>query len=227
MRLVVVSGGVSEPSSTRMLADRLAARARELAAARGITVTTALIELRPLAADIAAAQVTGFPAGALAAAVDELAGADALVVATPVYSAGVSGLVKSFLDVVDPDLLIGVPTLLAATAGTSRHALVADEALRSLFAYLRALVTPTSVFAGPEDWGSASLGDRVDRAAHELVVLAAAGVRDEMRDGGGRYARVFGSAAAGGEVIALDTDLMRLAAGGGSAAGTAPGGAHR
>ncbi|MFD1720462.1 CE1759 family FMN reductase [Amnibacterium endophyticum] len=216
MRLVIVSGGTSDPSSTRMLADRLAGGVIDAAVERGLEVTTSVIELRPLAGDIADAQAAGFPAGALAEAIERLGDADALIVATPVYKAGVSGLVKSFFDVVDQDLLIAVPTLLAATAGTARHALVADESLRSLFAYLRTLTTPTSVFASSEDWGTTALADRVDRAAKELVVLVAAGVKDAMRDSGGRYNRVFGGAAGGGDEIRLDSDLMRLAAGGGA-----------
>jgi FMN reductase len=217
MKLVVVSGGTSDPSSTRMLADRIAGRVLERAREQGLEPTASVIELRPLAADLASAQVTGFPPPAVAAAIATLAEADALVVATPVYKAGVSGLVKSFFDVVDQDLLIATPTVLAATAGSSRHALVADEQLRSLFAYLRTLTTPTSVFAAGEDWGSKGLDDRVDRAAHELVVLAAADVRSAMRDAGTRYNRVFGGAADGADEIDFDSDLMRLATGGASA----------
>jgi FMN reductase len=192
MKLVVVSGGTSDPSSTRMLADRITARVLERATDAGLEVSTSIIELRPLAAELASA----------------------LVVATPVYKAGVSGLVKSFFDVVDQDLLIAVPTVLAATAGTSRHALVADEQLRSLFAYLRALSTPTSVFAASEDWGSKGLGERIDRAAHELIVLAAADVKVAMRDAGTHYNRIFGGASEGADEVEFDTDLMRLATGG-------------
>jgi FMN reductase len=214
MNLVVVSGGTSDPSSTRMLADRLTARVLERATREGVEVTASVIELRPLAADLAAAQVTGFAPPSVAAAIATLAEADALIVATPVYKAGVSGLVKAFFDVVDQDLLIAVPTVLAATAGTARHALVVDEQLRSLFAYLRTLTTPTSVFAAGEDWGTQSLADRIDRAAHELVVLVAAGVKRAMRDGGTVYNRVFGGAAEDADDIDFDTDLMRLATGG-------------
>jgi FMN reductase len=222
MKLVVVSGGTSDPSSTRMLADRITARVLERATEAGVEVTASVIELRPLAAELASAQVTGFAPPAVAAAIATLAEADGLVVATPVYKAGVSGLVKSFFDVVDQDLLIAVPTVLAATAGTSRHALVADEQLRSLFAYLRALTTPTSVFAAQEDWGSTGLADRVDRAAHELVVLLEAGVKAAMRDAGTHYNRVFGSAAQGEDEIEFDSDLMRLATGGSAAGAVRP-----
>jgi FMN reductase len=212
-RVLIVSGGTSEPSSTRMLADRITQRVLERATEAGVEVTASVLELRPLAAEIASATVTGFAQPTLQAAVDRLAAADVLIVATPVYKAGVSGLVKSFFDVVDQDLLIATPTLLAATAGTSRHALVADEQLRSLFAYLRALTTPTSVFAASEDWGSNALPERIDRAANELVVLLEADVRGRMRAASWQqYQHTFGSAASGGG-IDLDSDLMRLATG--------------
>ena len=59
----------------------------------------------------------------------------------------------------DNDLIVAKPVLLAATGGTPRHALVIDDQMRPLFAYLRALTLPTSVYAAPEDWGSTELGD--------------------------------------------------------------------
>ena len=74
----------------------------------------------------------------LKAAIAQVASADALICSTPVYNAGVSGLFKTFVDVLDADLLIAKPVALAATAGSARHALVVDEQMRSLFAYLRA-----------------------------------------------------------------------------------------
>jgi FMN reductase len=62
--------------------------------------------------------------------------------------------------------------LIAATAGTARHSLALEHALRPLFAYLRAVVVPTSVFAATEDFGGAERTDlqrRIDRAAAELA----------------------------------------------------------
>ena len=135
-----------------------------------VTGTTAAIEIAPLAVDVARAAVTGVPSAELQAAIDQIAAADAVIASTPVYKAGISGLFKSFVDVLDNDLLIAKPVVLAATAGSSRHALVVDEQMRSLFAYMRALTLPTSVFAAPEDWGAAELGERIRRAATELAV---------------------------------------------------------
>jgi FMN reductase len=90
------------------------------------------------------------------------------------FAASVSGLFKSFFDILDKDALTGKPVLLAATGGTARHALVLEQVIRPIFTYLRASVVPTAVFAAPEDWGGASAGgvlsDRIDRAARELAL---------------------------------------------------------
>ena len=154
--LVVVSAGTSDPSSTRMLADRTAQRVAALADRRGATVRTRVIDLRELASDITTALTSQLVTPKLQQAVDALGAADGLIAAAPVYKAGPSGLFTSFFHVLDNDLLIGTPVVLAATAGTARHALVVDDQMRSLFAYLRTLPVPTSLFAAPEDWGASA-----------------------------------------------------------------------
>jgi FMN reductase len=94
-----------------------------------------------------------------------------------VFSASYSGLFKTFFDVLDEDALAGTPVLLGATAGTARHSLAMEYAVRPLFAYLRAAVVPTGVVAASEDWAGAGTGEalagRVDRAAGELAGLMA------------------------------------------------------
>jgi FMN reductase len=214
--LVVVSAGTSDPSSTRLLADRAAQRVTALAGRRGgDAVRTRVIDLRELATDITTALTSQLVRPKLQQAVDALGAADGVIAAAPVYKAGPSGLFTSFFQVLDNDLLIGKPVLLAATAGTARHALVVDEQMRSLFAYLRALPVPTSLFAASEDWGDEALAKRVDRAAFELVLLMESGFARQVRDESWQsYQHEFGSA--GGTELDIDTDsdLMRLAAGG-------------
>ncbi|MFG2479692.1 CE1759 family FMN reductase [Streptomyces fagopyri] len=166
MRLVVVSAGLSVPSSTRLLADRLAAATVGETAA-GVEV----VELRDLAVEIAHHFTNGFPGRALGSALDAVTAADGLIVVTPVFSASYSGLFKSFFDVLDKDALAGKPVLIAATGGSSRHSLVLEHALRPLFAHLRAVVVPTGVYAASEDWGAEGLAERIDRAAGELAAL--------------------------------------------------------
>lgn len=214
-RLVVVSGGTSNPSSTRMLADRIAARVGASAARRDARVTVTVIDLRELATEITTALVSQLTGPKITAAIDTLAAADGLVVAAPVYKAAPSGLLTSFFHVLDNDLLIAKPVILAATAGTSRHALVVDEQMRALFAFLRTMTVPTSLFAATEDWNDTDLNKRIDRAALELVLLMesefAHRVKAESWDS---YQHTFGSAGGSEVGVDLDTDLMRLATGG-------------
>jgi FMN reductase len=173
-RIAVVTAGLSNPSTTRLLGDRLAsATVRELAV-RGIEATVDTIELRDYAHDITNNLLTGFAPPALEAAINTVVSSDALIAVTPIFSTSYSGLFKSFIDVLDPDALTGKPGLIGANAGTPRHSLAIDYAIRPLFAYLHADAVSTGVFAASSDWGAqgdgvASLSDRIDKAARELA----------------------------------------------------------
>jgi FMN reductase len=171
--IAVISAGLSQPSSTRLLAGKLAeATAGQLPA--GTEVIT--IELRDLAHDIVNALLTGFPAPALREAIEQVVSADALIAVTPLYSGSYNGLFKSFFDVLDPGALAGKPVLIAATGGTARHSLALEHAIRPLFSYLRAITVPTAVFAATEDWGAAGgtgegLTERIEQAGAGLAAL--------------------------------------------------------
>ena len=171
--IAVVSAGLSQPSSTRLLAGKLAAAtAGQLPA--GTQVIT--VELRDLAHDIVNALLTGFPSPALREAIDQVLRADGLIAVTPLYSGSYNGLFKSFFDVFDPGALAGQSVLIAATGGTARHSLALEHAIRPLFTYLRTVTVPTAVFAATEDWGAAdgsgeALTARIARAGAELASL--------------------------------------------------------
>ncbi|MDT0409840.1 MULTISPECIES: FMN reductase [Streptomyces] len=178
MKLVVVSAGLSVPSSTRLLADRLAEAVRVAVVGKepDEPVETEIIELRDHAKDIANTFVTGFPPPKLEEVLEHVTRADGLIAVTPIFSASYSGLFKSFFDVLDQDALTGKPVLIAATGGSPRHSLALEHALRPLFAYLRAVVVPTGVYAASEDWGGEGAADgplasRMSRAAGELASL--------------------------------------------------------
>lgn len=186
--LVAVSAGLGQPSSTRMLADRLmAATARALSEASD-EVSTSVIELRDIAQDMTNNLISGFQSEGLRQATESAAKADGLIVVSPIFSASYSGLFKMFFDVIEPDSIAGSPVLIAATAGTPRHSLALDHAMRPLFSYLRAIVVPTAVFAATEDWGSdgehsgGGLVERIDRAAAELALLMSGGVPGRPAD---------------------------------------------
>ncbi len=177
--VVVISAGVSQPSSTRLLADRLAEATVTALADLGQQSQVTVVEVRELAHDVVNMTLTGFASAPLAAAQAAIAAADGVIAVTPVYTAGPAGMFKSFVDVLDRDAVEGTPVLLGATSGTARHSLVPELAIRPLFTYLHADVVTTSVFAATDDWadeggdGVKPLPARVVRAAGELAELVA------------------------------------------------------
>jgi FMN reductase len=178
LRLVVVTAGLRTPSSTRLLADELGKAVTAALVANGRTAEVRTIELREHAHAIADALLTGFPAGALHEAVEDVAAADGLVVVSPTFSASFSGLFKSFFDLFEAGSLSGVPTILAATGGTERHSLVLEHALRPLLVYLGASPVRTAVYAATSDFGGEGAGRlraRFERAAAELAAAVAGG----------------------------------------------------
>lgn len=168
--LVVLSAGMRQPSSTRLLADRLAA-----ATVAGVGMEVNTFDLREFGHDIVNAMVTGFAAPPLQEVIDAVAAADGLVAVSPTMNGSYSGLFKSFFDVLGEGLLADTPVLIGATGGTARHSLVLDHALRPMFSYLHAVVVPTGVYAAAEDWGAdtgeGTLSARIERAGRELAGL--------------------------------------------------------
>lgn len=213
LKVAVVSAGSSDASSTKLLADRAAAATVAFAESRGRTAETASIDLRSIAGEIMAALTTRVLGEGLLRAVEDLTDADGIIVSTPVYNAGPSGLYSSFFQAIDDDLLTGKPVILAATAASARHALVVDGQLRPMLAYLRALTVPTALFAASEDWNDRDLSIRIERAATELVLLMESGFSRQVRDiSWDRYRHEFGSTV-GSADLDFDSDMMRLAAG--------------
>ena len=177
--LVVVTAGLSQPSSSRLLADRLAVAAERLLRDAGVEPRVQVVELRDHAGDLTNNLLTGFPSPSLQEAIDAVVAADGLIAVGPIFNASYSGLFKLFFDVLERDGLAGMPVLIAATGGTARHSLALEHAVRPLFAYLNAAVVPTAVYAAAEDWGTAgvpaagALVERIERAARELATAIA------------------------------------------------------
>ena len=181
--LAVITAGVTQPSSTRLLADRLTAAT--VAALAPSEVVVEVIDVRDVAHDVTNNVLSGFASPELQVRLDAITEADAVIVATPVYAASYSGLFKMLVDVLPEDALRDTPVLLGATGGTARHSLAIDHALRPLFAHLGALVAPVAVFAASEDWGSTDagrLGERIDRAGRSFASLVTGQPRTERVD---------------------------------------------
>ena len=177
--IVAVSAGLGQPSSTRLLADRLSEATVAELGQRGVSAQVETVELRDVAHEVINAMLTGFPTGALREVLEKVTGADGLILVTPLFTTTYSGLFKSFVDILDKDSLVDMPVLLGATGGTPRHSLALEYSVRPLLTYLRADVATTSVFAATDDW--AGEGDKVNplparirRAGRELAELVAA-----------------------------------------------------
>jgi FMN reductase len=169
--IAVIQAGLSQPSSTRLLAERLSTATQDALLELGEESRVTFVDLREHAHDLANALLTGFATGALQEAVDEITRADAVIAVTPVFQASYSGLFKTFIDVLPDDALRGTPVLMGATGGTARHSLVLEHAMRPMFAYLKAITVPTGVFAASQDWG---VGGAVERGLDSRITVAAA-----------------------------------------------------
>lgn len=167
LRVVAVSGSLRDPSTTSALLagivegildgvrrDPLITGEEQVSRERAadVPISRETVNLAPLAVDLAAA-ATGAPASdAVVAALDAVASADVLVVATPIYRGTYTGLFKLFFDLVHQDALAGTPVLLAAGGGNDQHTLAIDHQLRPLFAFFRAATLPVGVYARPGDF---------------------------------------------------------------------------
>lgn len=172
--LVVVNAGLSNPSSTRDIAVRVADAAVGAGGAFGPAVE--IVDLRSLAGDLATFMTTMIPTPELDRARALVSGADALIAATPVFQGSYAGLFKMFFDTLEKHSLRGVPVSLVATAGTHRHSMVLDYAMRPLLSFLQATVLPTGVFVATGEFGEAGsdgedgdLQERIARAGRELA----------------------------------------------------------
>lgn len=182
--LAIISAGISQPSSTRLLAERLATATERRLAHEGVVTKVEIFDLRDFAHDITNNLLTGFASPKLQVVIDAIMAADGLIAVSPIYTTSYSGLFKSFIDTLDPQAITDMPVIIGATGGTERHSLALDYAMRPLFSYLHAVVMPTAVYAASSDWGSANssgagssavdaasgtLPARIERAAAELA----------------------------------------------------------
>jgi FMN reductase len=138
-QIVVVVGNPRKNSRTRQVAERLAAGLAESA-------SPALVGVQVI--DLAAfgGAVLEADAPEVDAALESVRSASVLVVATPVYKASYTGLLKAFLDRFNGPALAGVAAVPLTVAAAPTHRLAADVHLRPLLVELGASV-PTRAFA--------------------------------------------------------------------------------
>lgn len=175
LTVVAVSGSLRAPSTTTALLQRIL---DTVAAAR--PADSRLVELAPLAVDLARAVTGGERSASVSAALEAVSAADLLVVGTPVYRGSYTGLFKIFIDLVDQSALAGTPVLIAAGGGNDQHSLVIEHELRPLFGFFQALTAPVGVYAKPGDYTDgvvtgAALLATIDEAVAATLPLLPAG----------------------------------------------------
>ncbi|MDB5814194.1 MAG: reductase [Rhodocyclales bacterium] len=138
---------IASSPSTHSRSARLLGRARDTLTAGGII--SRHLDLRGLPAEALLHANTRDPL--IAEAVAAVEQADAIIIATPVYKAAYSGLLKVFLDLLPQDAFSGKPILPIASGGSLAHALVIDYALRPVLGSLGAHHVLPGIFAIDKD----------------------------------------------------------------------------
>jgi FMN reductase len=162
--IVFVTGSPSASSRSSFVAALVADRAKR--AGFGVRIF-ALRDFDP--SDLLLGQSTGATTKAFVEAVTASA---AIVLSTPVYKATYSGALKSIVDLIPPDALVGKPVLGIATTRLDAHGLEVDRAYRALFAFFRARPIDVLVVLDDELQWSDGQGTLVP-AAHERLETAA------------------------------------------------------
>lgn len=173
-KLVIITGGGSRHSSSALMGEKLRQATLAHLPQEGQNLTHSTFHLGNYTYDLADYLSDGFPGDELAALLEAVRSADALIVITPVFKASYSGLFKLFWDITEDGDIENTPTLLAAVGGTGRHSLVLDHALLPLFGYLAADVVPARVYATSQeltgsDPRAQKIADRIDRAGKLLA----------------------------------------------------------
>jgi FMN reductase len=126
--IVVLAGSPSATSRTLALCGHLGERLHTQAH------EVSVVSVRDLPADALIAADAGHPA--LAGVLAALSGADGIVVASPVYKAAYSGVLKTLLDLLPQWAFAGKVVLPVLTGGVAAHALAVDYALRPVLSTL-------------------------------------------------------------------------------------------
>jgi FMN reductase len=104
-----------------------------------------------------------------AAVVAAIAAADAVILASPVYRASLSGALKNLLDLTPFEALHGKPCGIVAMGATPHHYLGVDSQLRAILAWFGALVAPNSVYLSSADFANGEPSSSARSDLRELM----------------------------------------------------------
>jgi FMN reductase len=171
--VVGVSGSLSRPSRTSALVSAVLDSIQELEA-----VNIRSYDLADVGLGLFAAASFDRLSRQSREIIEEIEGADLIVVGTPVYRGSYTGAFKHVFDLVRHDRLRGTPIILTATGGNLSHSLVTEHELRPLFGFFGALSLPTALYATETDFNNYTL---TSDAMTKRVALAAKEAIDVLR----------------------------------------------
>ncbi len=154
-----ISGSLNSPSRAAALAEHVLAQLSAVHGAR-----TEIIKLIELAEDLARSFDQKHVPDAIRGILAKLDRADVLVIASPIYKASYTGLLKCFFDLIDPKLLTGKVAILAGSGGSPLHAITLEHQFRPLASFFRMWTVPTTIYALDNDFVRISDG-------YEIVAL--------------------------------------------------------
>jgi FMN reductase len=165
LRIVGVSGGLSHPSRTSVLVKAVLRELETLA--HGHCQLIELVTVGPVIGPYLRREQLP-PEGE--EVVGMIESADVIVAGSPVYKGAYTGPFKHLFDMVDPNALVDVPVVLAATGGSDRHMLMTEHTLRPLFSFFRAHTVPTSLYATAAQLDESAI---VDPSLSQRIAIAA------------------------------------------------------
>ena len=168
LKLVAVLGSPANPSRSEALVDVIIQQLQQ-----HIRVEVEYVKLNQIGHLLNGAARRDLFAPEVQAALQTIETADALIVASPVYRASYTGLLKHLFDYVEQYSLVGKPVLIAATGGSERHALVLDHQFRPLFSFFNAYTLPIGIYATDKDFENYQLVSPLIRERIQLAVAHA------------------------------------------------------
>ncbi|NBX20601.1 NADPH-dependent FMN reductase [Rhodoferax mekongensis] len=170
MSVLLIAGSPSERSRTAALLEAAGQRLE----ARGVLVDR--LRVRDLSPQALLLADFGHPS--VSQATGQVAEADVIIVATPVYKAAYSGVLKVFLDLLPQDGFKGKVVLPLATGGSPHHMLALDYSLRPVLQSLGAKHILPGIYATDSQVTvnesgsyqvSPDIGQRIDDAVNTLI----------------------------------------------------------
>jgi len=172
MSVLLIAGSPTEQSRSAALLDAVQQGLLHKAGPRRLYVDR--VQIRDLSPQ--ALLLADWNHASVKRAIAQVESASALVIATPVYKAAYSGVLKVFLDLLPQTALKGKVVLPLATGGSPHHMLALDYALRPVLQSLGARQILSGVYATdsqiPKDGqGRYRIGDEIQARLDDAVTL--------------------------------------------------------